>query len=152
MDFIKKYGVKLLAAVALISLLMPMGSISVGGESDGVNGMAVISDNLFCFLLILAPFAIIMADYVDVMKKFRSLIQVGCAAIGVIMTFVGYSQIDTLGGLGSLSSIASIKLETSLGFGSILGVLAYGGVIAMVVLYQKDELKANFDALKGEKK
>lgn len=157
MDMVKKYGIKALSALALISLLLPMGSISMSSEySQSCNGFHVIADNLFCFLLIILPFAIIMADYVGLMKKFRALMQVGCAGIGVIMTIVGYTQVSDAGLLGSLSGIASmmgsIEVETSIGFGTILGILAYAGVIAVIVMFQKEELKANIDALKGEKK
>lgn len=153
MEMVKKYGIKALSAVALIALFLPMASVSVGSFYEAsYSGMDIAFEKYLCILLILAPIAIVAADYVAAMKKLQPLIQIGCSVIGIILTFVGYSQATDIAEAGNKVGMGFVTCEASIGFGSILGIIAYVGIIVVTVMFQKDELKANIESLKGRKK
>ena len=159
MEIIKKYGVKILAAIALIALFLPMASFEIGvsmfgysaSNSVSVTGMDVAFGKYLCLLLIVGPVAIFAADYVAAMKKFKVLLQAGVSVLGVIFYIVGYLQAGSVASEAQGMTMGLANVDTSIGFGTILGILAYGGIIALTVLYEKDELKANIEALKNGK-
>ena len=159
MEIVKKHGVKILAAIALIALFLPMASIEVGvsmfgysaSQSVTVSGMDVAVEKYLGLLLIVAPIAIVAADYVASMKKFRVLLQAAASALGILFYFVSYLQAGDAASQANSMLSGYGSVDTSIGFGTILGLLAYAGIIALIVVYEKDELMANIDTLKGAK-
>ena len=159
MEIVKKHGVKILAAIALIALFFPMASIEVGvsmfgysaSQSVTVSGMDVAFEKYLGLLLIVAPIAIVAADYVASMKKFRVLLQAAASALGILFYFVSYLQAGDAASQANSMLSGYGSVDTSIGFGTILGLLAYAGINALIVVYEKDELMANIDTLKGAK-
>lgn len=157
MEIIKKYGIKALCLLAFVALFLPMAKVTVEGsygysQSISVNGFQIAFRGYICILLILGPAAIIAADYVAVMKKFQALIQVGVAALGIILSFVGYAQSSKIAAAGQAAGMGYADVQASLGFGAILCIIAYIGILGMTIFFQKDAIKNNIDTLKNLKK
>ena len=152
MEIIKKYGIKILSALALIALFFPMATVEVGSfYSTSLSGFTIAFQGYICLLLIVGPAVIIAADYISIIKKFNALVQCGVSVLGIILTFVGYLQASKIAAAGESAGMGFVDCDASFGFGGILCILCYIGILVLTVLYQKDELKANIEALKGSK-
>ena len=156
MEYVKKYGIKVLCLVALVALFLPMASVSVESDyydnSTNISGLTVAFQGYICLLLIVGPVAIIAADYIAIVKRLKALVQAGVSVIGVILTFVGYLQASSIASAGQAAGMGYVDCEASLGFGGILCIVAYIGILAITLLFQKDELMENINALKGAAK
>lgn len=158
MEIIKKHGIKILCAIALIALFLPMASITVGSDyadyenTTNISGFTVAFQGYICMLLIVGPVAIVAADYIAIVKRLRALVQAGVSVLGVILTFVGYLQANNIAAAGDAGGMGFVDVEASLGFGGILCIIAYVGILAITLLFQKDELIENINALKGTSK
>lgn len=152
MVYVKKYGVLALCALALIALFLPMATVEVGSHySKSLSGFTVAFQGYVCMLLIVGPITIAAADYIAVVKRLKALIQVAVAVIGIILTFVGYLQASDIAAAADAAGMGYVECEASFGFGGILCILAYVGIGAITLLFQKDELTENIKALKGAK-
>lgn len=153
MEYVKKYGIKVLCAVALIALFLPMASVSVGSYSEiSLSGLTVAFQGYICLLLIVGPVVVIAADYIAAAKRLKALVQAGVAVLGIVLTFVGYLQASKIAAASQAASGGYVDCEASLAFGGILCLVAYAGILVITVLFQKDELKENISALKGASK
>lgn len=153
MELIKKYGIKLFCALALIALFLPMATVSIPDMdySESLSGFTVAFQGYVCMLLIVGPAAIIAAEYIELVKKLKALVQCGVSLLGIILTFVGYLQASNIAGAAESAGMGVVDVEASMGFGGILCIISYVAILAITVLFQKDELKANIAALKGAK-
>lgn len=152
MEIIKKYGIKVLCAIALIALFLPMATVEVGSYySTSLSGFTIAFQGYICMLLIVGPVAIIAADYINIVKQLKALVQCGVSVLGIILTFVGYLQASKIAAAGESAGMGYVDCDASFGFGGILCIIAYIAIIVITVLFQKDELMANIAALKGSK-
>ena len=103
-------------------------------------------------LLIVGPIAIFAADYIAIVKRLKALVQAGVSILGVILTFVGYLQASKIASAGQAAGMGFVDCEATIGFGGILCIIAYVGILAITLLFQKDELVENINALKGASK
>ena len=156
MELIKKYGIKALCIIALIALFLPMATVNLESDyydnSTSLSGFTVAFQGYICMLLIVGPIAIFAADYIAIVKRLKALVQAGVSILGVILTFVGYLQASKIASAGQAAGMGFVDCEASIGFGGILCIIAYIGILAITLLFQKDELTENINALKGASK
>lgn len=153
MDTIKKYGIKILALVAFIALFFPMASIEVNGyHTTSLSGFTVAFQGYICMLLIAGPIAILASDFIAFTKRIIPLVQVAISAFGIILTFVGYLQASNIAAAGDAVGMGFVDCEASFGFGGILCLLSYAGILVLTVLFQKKELMENIASLKNTSK
>ena len=156
MEIVKKYGIKILCAIALFALFLPMATVTVGSDfydsTTSLSGFTVAFQGYICMLLIVGPIALFAADYIPAVKRLKALVQAGVSVIGVILTFVGYLQASKIAAAGQAAGMGFVDCEASLGFGGILCIISYIGILAITLLFQKDELAENIKALKGASK
>lgn len=157
MEQIKKYGIKILCVIALIALFLPMASVTVSSDftddyATNISGFTVAFQGYICMLLIVGPAAIVAADYIAIVKRLRALVQAGVSVLGIVLTFVGYLQASKIAAAGQAAGMGYADCEAAIGFGGILCIVAYVGILAITVLFQKDELVENINALKGASK
>jgi hypothetical protein len=152
MEIIKKYGIKLLSAVALLALFFPMATVEVGNyASTSLSGLTVAFQGYICMLLIVGPVVIIASDYIKIVKTLKALVQCAASVLGIILTFVGYLQASNIAAASESVGLGYVECDASLGFGGILCIISYIAIIVITLLFQKDELKANIEMLKGMK-
>ena len=156
MELIKKYGIKICCALALIALFLPMATVTISNDytgdiSQSLSGFTVAFQGYVCMLLIVGPAAIIAAEYIEVVKKLKALVQCGVSLIGIILTFVGYLQASNIAGAAESVSMGYAEVNASMGFGGILCIISYVAILAITLLFDRNELKANIAALKGAK-
>ena len=157
MEIIKKHGVKILCLIALIALFFPMASITVSSAYTddyvtNISGFTVAFQGYICMLLIVGPIAIVAADYISIVKRLKAVFQTGVSVLGIILTFVGYLQANKIAAAGDAVGMGYADSEAAIGFGGILCLIAYIGVLAITVLFQKEELVENINALKSTSK
>lgn len=152
MEMIKKYGIKVLCVIALIALFLPMAKVTLTSDyidaETSLSGLTVALKGYICMLLIVGPVAIIAADYIAKVKRLKALVQAGVAVIGIALTFVGYLQASKIAAAGQAAGMGYVDCEASLGIGGILCIAAYIGILAMTLLFQKEELQENVQAVK----
>jgi len=153
MELIKKYGIKALCLIALIALFLPMATVNLESDiydnSTSLSGFTVAFQGYICMLLIVGPIAIIAADYIAIVKRLKALVQVGVSILGIILTFVGYAQASKIASAGQSAGMGFVDCTAKIGFGGILCIIAYIGILGITLFFQKNEIKENINALKG---
>lgn len=152
MDFIKQNIIKILAAIAFIALFFPMSVVEVGSlysYTTSLSGFTIAFQGYICMLLIFGPIAIVLADYIAIVKRLRAFVQAVVAVLGIILTFVGYLQASNIAAAGESVGMGFVDCEATFGFGGILCLISYAAILVLTLLKQKNELKENIAALKG---
>ena len=158
MEMIKKYGVMILCALAFIALFLPMASVTVSSDytdyenTQTISGFTVAFQGYICMLLIAGPIAIIGADYIAIVKRLKALVQAGVSVICIILTFIGYGQASKIASAAQSVGAGYADCEAAMGIGGILCIVAYVGILALTLLFQKKELTENIGAVKGATK
>lgn len=157
MEMIKKYGITAVCILAIVALFLPMASVEVStdygfgeynAEPVNLSGFEVALQGYVCMLLIVGPVLILAANYIELVKKFKAIIQTGVSALGIILTFVGYLQASSIASDAQMFGMGYVDCEASIGFGGILCIVAYLSMLALTVLFQKEELRENVMAFK----
>ncbi len=134
MELVKKFLDKILCAISLIALILPIASVSMFGQSESANIFDLFSDYPFSFiLLILLPILLIIVDFVPQIKPFKPFVAVGAPLLALIFAFVLRSGISS----------DSFGLADT-GFGLILIILVNIALIVLGVLAHKDTFIALF--------
>lgn len=154
MEKIKKYGITGFSIIALIALFFPMATVEINGDyvhsSLSLSGFAIAFQGYICMILIVGPLAILAADWIPFVKKLKALVQAGVAVLGIILTFIGYSQAQSIAAASQAAGMGTVDCTSALGFGGILCLISYAAILVLTVLFQKNKLTDDINNLKNK--
>lgn len=154
----------ILCGTIIISLLFPFVSIgasaNAGGmgeaeESTVLNGFQIITDGGFLgILLIVCPIAILIANYLPQLQKYKKIVSLALSVVGIVMMFLVSGNISAGANAGGeavgqmTGGSVSVEMKTNYLLGFWLMLIFFIGIVILSAI-QFFNLKGNkvFDAV-----
>ena len=144
MELIKKYKnyiIIALCALALISLFLPMATITAENEyadsSQSVTGFTIAFSRYYPILLILGPIALAISEYLPQLKPYKKRLTLAVPVVCIIITVI---SLLTASSVASAFDSEYADVSSSIGIGAILGIIAHLGIGILGFLDHKEEI------------
>ena len=132
MEVFKKNMIAIFSALSILTLFLPLASISTEVESEyiststsvSVSGFQAATGSLFGFVLLLGPALLIAMNYIKQVERYRGLISLAVPVVCLVMLIVCYLQADSFSASAS-NEYASADVSVSMGLGLIATAIAY---------------------------
>lgn len=157
MEIIKKHMIPILCILSIIFLALPIAKVStelsstfVEFSSDtAVTGFDSLSNNVLAYILILAPAALIAANYIASLGKYKGILAIVVPIVCMVFLVITIIRAKSTSAEAS-NEYASAEVTLKVGIGAILLFISYlATIVAGAVTYHDFTLdKAGMEKLK----